>query len=428
MMKMTVGYRKIKISIFALFLTETLFIAGCGRQNKSEMAILEGYTVNESLYLAEGAKLYAFIESDSMDYETIRSEICNGDAESVKEQYGNMKAPEDDPERYAAVQNVLGITEVYLGEYEQAYESFSKAADVVNDSQIPEKGQILAVLYNNAGAVTTSLPEFDTVDTQLDKAAGLCEDPYMALVVELNQAIRLRVTSSIKEYGLMIGHLKKIIRRERRIKGSPGLIEYQAALYMAIGYVQCGREEKGAKLLDRYIALIPDTPEYNMQRAFLSGYRGSLYCTEGEYEKAAQKLEYSIMEAKKTVDDRSRRLSEHYIRYAEIYGETGDWKNLITYVEKAMQGAGYATPDVKGSIYYYLGYGYLMSDDMERAKTYLLKSYLYYQKVSEESTKPARNLLLLLHQSQPDGNSKRFNSWLRQELEKIDIEDESDFR
>jgi tetratricopeptide (TPR) repeat protein len=368
-MKMTVGYRKIKISIFALFLTGILFLTGCGSQNKSELAIPEGYTVNESLYLAEGAKLYAFIESDSMDYDTIRSEICNGDAESVKERYGNMKAPEDDPERYAAVQNVLGITEVYLGEYEQAYESFNKAADVVNDSQIPEKGQILAVLYNNAGAVTTSLPEFDTVDTQLDKAAGLCEDPYMALIVELNQAIRIRAMSSIKEYGLMIGHLKKIIRRERRIKGNPGLIEYQAALYMAIGYVQCGKEEKGAKLLDQYIALIPDTPEYNMQRAFLSGYRGSLYCAEGEYGKAAEKLEYSIMEAKKTADERSRRLSEIYVRYAEVYGETEDWKNQIACAEKAIRGAGYATPDVKGLIYYYLGCGCLMSDDIERARS-----------------------------------------------------------
>ncbi len=59
---------------------------------------------------------------------------------------------------------------------------------------------------------------------------------------------------------------------------------------------------------------------------------------------------------------------------------------------------------------------------------YLLKSYLYYQEIGREYTQPARNALFLVYKSKYNGNLKRFDIWLRRELEKIDMEDESDFR
>ncbi len=48
-----VKYAKIIISVFALVITGIVLFAGCGGRGKRE------YAVNETLYLADGANVYA---------------------------------------------------------------------------------------------------------------------------------------------------------------------------------------------------------------------------------------------------------------------------------------------------------------------------------------------------------------------------------
>ena len=55
-------YVKIMISVFALFLADILFYAGNSAWER------EGYAANGALYLADGVNIYAFIETDSIDY------------------------------------------------------------------------------------------------------------------------------------------------------------------------------------------------------------------------------------------------------------------------------------------------------------------------------------------------------------------------
>lgn len=61
-----------------------LFIVGC--QNK-QVDISSDYMVDKSLYLSDGDGIYAFIENEAINHEIIGTELCNGNADQIKEQY-----------------------------------------------------------------------------------------------------------------------------------------------------------------------------------------------------------------------------------------------------------------------------------------------------------------------------------------------------
>ncbi|NBI71715.1 hypothetical protein D3Z50_11685 [Clostridiaceae bacterium] len=413
-------YVKIIISVFALIITGILLLV---RHNVWKR---DGYIVNEALYLADGENIYAFIETDSIDYREIRDEICNGNADDVKARCENLKAPKDAPEQYAAVQNILGITEIYLGEYEQAYEHFIRTINYVNNNPISQKERILAVLHNNAGALAMNQNWFDIWDTHMNQAAGFCEDPYMVLTVELNREIRVEGMEKT-EYGRLVGRMVRIIRRERQIKGTTGLIGYEAASHMAIGYGMCGKVKKGIRILNRYISLIPDIPEYNMLRALLFADKGTLYQMGKKFEKASESLNIAITEAGKTVNERSVIMSGYYIKLAQIYRDLFDWKNEFLCVKRAMRGARYAAPDWKGAVCLLMADAYRMFDEKEQAKEYMLKSYLYYQRLGEGYGDEALSMLWRIFDIRKYGEAN-FKKWVEDELENVDIEDEVDFR
>ena len=60
------GYMKIKISVLALIFIEILLLSDCNSGTEKHLAIPENYTVNQSLYLAEGAGIYGLIENNSV--------------------------------------------------------------------------------------------------------------------------------------------------------------------------------------------------------------------------------------------------------------------------------------------------------------------------------------------------------------------------
>lgn len=263
-------------------------------------------------------------------------------------------------------------------------------------------------------------------DEHMNQAAGFCEDPYMELAVELNQVIRPEHAEKV-EYGRLVGHMVRLIRKERQIKGTTGVIGYEAANYMAIRYVMCGKEKKGKRILDRYIERIPDTPEYNMLRALLFVSKSDLYWIDGEFEKAGGCLHTAIAEAGKTADRRSVIMSGYYIKHAQIYRELCDWKNEFLCVKKAMRGARYAASDWKGGVCPFMAHAYEMFDEDEQAKKYAIKSCLYYQRLGGEYDGEAISMLRnIFRRGKYDETD--FHQWAEDELQKADIEDEADFR
>ena len=151
--------------------------------------IPDDYTVDKNLYVAQEDGIYAFIEGSSFDYADINSELCKGNAASIKEQYERMEIPESDLIDYAALQNILGITEIYLSDYARAYDHFCNAIQFIERRNLPEKDSVLTVLYNNAGAATIYLSANATEDRRLLKASGLCRDPYMGLVIAISSKV-----------------------------------------------------------------------------------------------------------------------------------------------------------------------------------------------------------------------------------------------
>ncbi len=183
------GYMKIKISALALIFIEILLLSGCNSGTEKHLAIPENYTVDKNLYVAQENGIYAFIENSKFDYEGINSELCKGNAASVKEQYEKMEIPENDLIDYAALQNILGITEIYLSDYARAYDHFCDAIQFTERGNPPEKDSVLTVLYNNAGAATIYLSANAPEDRRLLKASGLCRDPYMGLVIAISSKV-----------------------------------------------------------------------------------------------------------------------------------------------------------------------------------------------------------------------------------------------
>lgn len=77
--------------------------------------------MDQNLYLAEGDGIYALIADNTLDYEKIGADICNGNAQAVNARFEKSGVFKKKPKEYAAIQNILGITEVYLDNYDLAY-------------------------------------------------------------------------------------------------------------------------------------------------------------------------------------------------------------------------------------------------------------------------------------------------------------------
>lgn len=392
---------KIKKSVFILILAAVLPIAAC--QNKQENTsakirnpqeneqivpsipiIPEGYTVDRKLYLPEGDWIYAFIDYDAIEYEKIGAEICNGNAQLVKKHFEKSDNLKRDTVEYVAVQNILGITEVYLGNYRIAYEYFTDAVDFLNEKNIPEKDKLLTVLYNNAGTVTANLSTNATNDKRLIKAAELCEEPYLGLAIAVNMVGRVKSYATVKEYGVMIARSKEIIEKENQIKNSPNYVLFSAIKFMSVGCYFTGQEEKSIDILNEYIPLVPDSYEYYLTKASLLTYRGQCYDSLKEYENAIKDFKLSIESAMKTVDDNSRQLATTYNQIGLSYMKLGEWETGLNYCLKAVPGLKYANAENKGILYWNLGGAYWQLNQFDNAKEYYLKFYINYQMVIED--------------------------------------------
>ena len=127
-----------------LFLS-VLSISACFR-SKEDAEVLSGdFEVNQELYLACGSKIYIGIESDGLDYKKINAEICAGNAGKVKEEYENKTGNQKNSEIYVVTQNLLGIAEAYLGDYQSSYERFINLIDLTEKSNWSKKEEILMV-------------------------------------------------------------------------------------------------------------------------------------------------------------------------------------------------------------------------------------------------------------------------------------------
>lgn len=424
-----------RLILLSLVLTYMLFAFAC--QTKQEDIFIlpkipKGYVVNKNLYLAEGDGIYVFIENNQFDYETIGAEICKGNAQLIQDQFKERGNPKENLEEYVAIQNILGITEVYLGNYDRAYIYFNNTIDLIKRKNLSDKNKILTVLYNNAGAVTVYLTKIATNDKRLKKAAELSMEPYMGLVIAANQLGRIKTYATEKEYGIMIYRAQEIIKKEAQIKNSPGFVLLLAARYVSVGYILTGQEQKAIEVLDNYIPKISASPEYNLLKAHFLSNKG--YCKDllGDYENAIIDFQNSIALADKTVNDNSRQLAGIYSRLGVSYMNCEDWEAGLLYTEKALPGYKYATPSEKGILYWNAGIVSYQLEEYEQTRDYLLRSYINNQMIIEqmgagagqEFGKNARQVLNLIYNSE-NNNIADFDKWLKKESEKYRAEEYS---
>ncbi len=105
-------------------------------------------------------------------------------------------AIEDEKAAVLLAQNTVdGKSQELMILYKRLAESYQEAGD---------DHEILSVLYNNAGAVTVDLPEQDAGEERLERAMGLCEDPYLKLVIGANQICRVNEDDSDRKIGRTI--------------------------------------------------------------------------------------------------------------------------------------------------------------------------------------------------------------------------------
>jgi len=414
---------KNKICFLICCVTWILFIQGC--QNK-QADIPPEYVVDKSLYLSDGDGIYAFIENEAVSHEIIGTELSNGNADKIKEQYENKAGTKEDLQVYVAIQNILGITEIYLGDYERAYEYFNDAIAVLDEVELPDKNKLLSVLYNNAGAVTLNLYRNATIDERLEKAAKLCEDPYLRLVISVNQSCRLKEYATEKEWGETILQFKELIQDEKQLEDSPYFTTFLAARYMGTGYMLIGQEERGIEVLDEYIPLIPETANHNMIKSALLGQRGHCYYRLGEYDKSIKDTQEAVLLAERTVDNNSQRLAYEYLRLATGYVGKEEWSTALPYLEKALPGYQKINPSAKGLLYFNIGYVCWELEEYEKAKMYFLKSYVEKKAVIEDvgiaiGEGYDSNVKARLHEIyQSEDYSVSFTDWLEQELNQIE--------
>ncbi len=372
---------KLKRRIFIFLLVIVLTIIGCcNRQIKKPIENEE----NKEIYLSDGKGIYILIDTDMIDSEKIKTEICNGNASTIKEEYEKINK-RDKLEEFIAVRNILGIAECYLGEYEKAYQSFLDAIKIIEEEELSNSNYFKAVLYNNAGAISLNLSNFAVEDENLKKAEESCEDSYMKLIIRINQESRVKTLSTKKEFDEMIAQCKKLMRMEKEIKNSSQFVTFLGARYVGVGYMMQGKEREGIKILGQYLSLVPETAEYYMVKAQLLGQRGQCYTRIGNYAEGMEDIRIAIELTEKTVNKCSKELAYEYVRMAGCYAGQEEWSKALYYLEKALPGYKQATSGDKEVLYYNIGYACERLGNYEKAEEYFFKTYVETQKIIENT-------------------------------------------
>lgn len=255
----------------------------------------------------------------------------------------------------------------------------------------------------------------------------------MGLVIAVNQALRVRVPSSMKSYGEMIVRGTELIEKESQIEDSPDFVLFLAAKCMSVGYMATNQEDKAIEILTKYISLIPEGMEYNMIKVNLLIFRGYCYDCIGEYENEINDLQEAVTLARKTLNENGRQLARAYNQLGVGYANTENWENTIIYCEKAIPGYRGGLAVDKGIVYCNVGRAYYILDQYEKAKEYLLKAYINQQIVidrlgavqSQEygcDIKNVKSRLREIYQSEND-SSISFDQWLDKESEQYEEEE-----
>ena len=380
-------------------------------------------------YLSNGTGIYAMIENDTLDNITINLEISQGNARKIKEQYEDYDFINENLEMYAAIQNIVGIAEVYIGEYRQAYARLKDTIDFIEDKELVHKDNILVVLYNNVGAMNLYYSHTKERDEYLEKAYELCQEPYMSLVIQANQSMRIGEHATRKQQGIMLREMEKLIKAAKKMEGNDGLVQYVVERYLEGGYMTVSQEERAIKKLNEYIIQIPDLPEYNMIKTEMLGQLGYGYNLTGEYDKAIQVLEQSITTAQKTVDENSQELAREYGRLAKSYGKKGEWEIAREYLKKMIPGCKEMLLREQGMLYFNIGHCSWEMEDYEESKRNYFKSYicycLYDQEIDPEGTNfeysyPIHDYLEKFYKAEEVEIS--YAAWMEKEMMEIGLE------
>ena len=421
---------------FILLFLSVLSISACFR-SKEDAEVLSGdFEVNQELYLACGSKIYIGIESDGLDYKKINAEICAGNAGKVKEEYENKTGNPKNSEIYVVTQNLLGIAEAYLGDYQSSYERFIDLIDLTEKSDWGKKEEILMVLYNNIGVVKTNLKNLKIKEDWLKKAEELCGDPYTYWAIQVNRVQNIDGNMTKKQLGIMIAEMKEIVERSEELDISPDFVLYIAALNMADGFIATEQEERAIKLLDKYMPQIPEEPEYYLIKAAYLGKRGYANYQLQEYGLAIEDEKAAAFLAQNTVDGKSQELMILYKRLAESYQEAGDDHEIIlSYLQKAIPGYRYMPWREKGDLYYETGVEYEELGERDQSKICFLKSYIYYSFYKPEipvdvdhytlygNTYFPEQWLHEIYDMEEDG-SMDFREWLLKEVKMMNVKED----
>ena len=176
---------------------------------------------------------------------------------------------------YVAIQNIVGIAEVYMGEYRQAFARMKDTIDFIEDKELVHKDNILVILYNNVGVMNLYYSHTKERDEYLEKANELCQKPYMSLVIQANQSMRIGEDATRKQQGIMLREMEKLIKAAKKMEGNDGLVQYVVERYLEGGYMTVSQEERAIKKLNEYIIQIPDLPEYNMIKTEMLGHNST---------------------------------------------------------------------------------------------------------------------------------------------------------
>ncbi len=447
---MKMGFMKSKIMLSILALILALSLTSC--QKKPETGFMihniptqdeaghnfpipdipDDYTVDKNLYVAQENGIYVFIEGSSFDYAGINSELCKGNAASIKEQYERMEIPESDLIDYAALQNILGITEIYLSDYAKAYDHFCDAIQFIERRNLPEKDSVLTVLYNNAGAATIYLSANAPEDRRLLKASGLCRDPYMGLIIAINQTGRIKVYASGQECEIMIARANEMLEKEELVNNSTGFVHALAIKCIVLGYTRLGNMEEALRILEKAFPEIPDMQEYSLLKAGLLTDRG--ICKEylGEHDEALQDFRSAIAIHGKILGSDSRQAANTYFWMGMSYMGGGNASEAAVCFEKTIPGMRCGVPGDKWKMYWNAGYSFQQSGDYEKAKEYLLKAYVHNQAVIKEAAAfvdeerryevEIKEALRAIYEME-GGNRRSFERWLRREAKKAEKEE-----
>ena len=390
--------------------------------------IPKNYQVDHSRYLSDGSGIYVLTDHAQEDYSWVKEELCRGNARDVEKKYKDRLSGMTEGEEYITVQNILGIAEVYLGDYIQADHYFNEAIEAVEKENLPNRKEILSVLYNNAGAVTVDLPEQDAGEERLERAMGLCEDPYLKLVIGANQICRINEDDSDRKIGRTIARGKRLAKREKQFGGDIYFVQLLSDIYVSFGFSLTGQTERAIKTVEESVIQIPDRMEYNMVKAALLGQKGYYHVAQGEYEKAEEDYLEAVGLMEQTVDEHSRRLALEYYRLASNYSYREELDRAWNCLERAIPGFRQATPYSKGNVSQGLGIICQELNKEEEAKRYYLKAYLHQKEAARRVGLPyveasLENSLYEIYDSETN-RTIPFHEWIEQGMDEMGINED----